>query len=121
MISSDEVKEREDGGSKSGGGEGMDVGKRVSIVRCGHVQLPIVLAGTPTTISLGNHVEWGSPGTARRANDTQIHHLLELLPGNVQLLAEKAPGSGIDSWDPIKGTPPFTLMSVTDALRGTPF
>ena len=68
----------------------MDVREGISVIRCGHIQLPIIPARTPSTISFRDNVKRGCPGRIRWPNDPHLSHLPELFAGDIKFVPEEA-------------------------------
>ena len=68
----------------------MYMGNGVPVWNSSTVEASIVPTRSPVTRLLRDHVEWGRPGTLRRANNSQVYHVLKLLLRHVESLRGEA-------------------------------
>ena len=68
----------------------------ISVINGGHVQLAVVSARAPRPVGLGDDVQRGRPGGARRADDPKIKHLLEFCFSAGKLVSHETAGLGKD-------------------------
>ena len=56
VVSANQIEDREDSGVAGGLGEGVDVGKRISVIPGNHVERPVIAARAPSSIRLRHNM-----------------------------------------------------------------
>ena len=95
--------------------EVLDVRDGIS-VRCGEVvEGTIITAGTPCSWFLGHHMQWWSPDTGGRLDDTKLKKIVELLLSSSQLFRGKSTnlceGWSASSYNAVLDTMYWCLLS----------